>query len=89
MIVAGETSGELYGALLASALRKQKPDISIIGRRRGEDAAGRCRNHLLDIERIRLAEAISSVRTIKETFRKAVSALQSRRPEVLVLIDYP
>ena len=89
MIVAGETSGELYGALLASALRKQKPDISIIG-------VGGERMQQAGVEIISwissafgLAEAISSVRTIKETFRKAVSALQSRRPEVLVLIDYP
>ncbi len=89
MIVAGETSGELYGALLASALRKQKPDISIIG-------VGGERMQQAGVEIISwissafgLAEAISSVRTIKETFRKAVSALQSRKPEVLVLIDYP
>ena len=89
MIVAGETSGELYGALLASALRKQKPDISIIG-------VGGERMQQAGVEIISwissafgLAEAISSVRTIKETFRKAVSALQRRRPEVLVLIDYP
>lgn len=89
MIVAGETSGELYGALLATALRKQKPDISIIG-------VGGERMQQAGVEIISwissafgLTEAISSVRTIKETFRKAVSALQSRKPEVLVLIDYP
>jgi lipid-A-disaccharide synthase len=31
MIVAGETSGELYGGLLASALRKRRPGIRLIG----------------------------------------------------------
>jgi len=31
MIVAGETSGELYGSLLASALKKRRPDVRIIG----------------------------------------------------------
>jgi len=36
-----------------------------------------------------LAEAISSVRTIKNTFSKAAMALRMHRPDVLVLIDYP
>ena len=31
MIVAGETSGELYGALLAAVLKKRTPAIRIIG----------------------------------------------------------
>jgi lipid-A-disaccharide synthase len=89
MIVAGETSGELYGALLASSLKKQKPDIRIIG------VGGERMKHA-GIEIISwissafgLAEAVSSVRAIKKTFRNAVTALQVQKPEVLVLIDYP
>lgn len=89
MIVAGETSGELYGALLASSLKKQNPDIRIIG-------IGGERMQQAGVEIISwissafgLAEAVSSVRALKKTFRKAVTALQIQRPEVLVLIDYP
>jgi lipid-A-disaccharide synthase len=36
-----------------------------------------------------LAEAVSSVRTIKQTFSKAVNALETVNPDLLVLIDYP
>ena len=89
MIVAGETSGELYGGLLASVLRKRRPDIRIIG-------VGGERMQQAGVELISgiasafgLAEAISSVRTIKQTFSKAVNALQTLRPDLLVLIDYP
>lgn len=89
MIVTGETSGELYGALLASHLKKRMPDIRIIG-------VGGERMQQSGVELISgissafgLAEAISSVRTIKKTFSTAVSALQMHKPDVLVLIDYP
>ena len=89
MIVAGETSGELYGALLAISLKKRMPGLRIIG-------VGGERMQQAGVEMISwissafgLAEAISSVQTIKRTFSKAVSALQLQKPDLLVLIDYP
>ena len=89
MIVAGETSGELYGALLAMSLKKRMPDIRIIG-------IGGERMQQAGVEIISrissafgLAEAISSLKTIRKTFAHAVNALQIYKPDVLVLIDYP
>ncbi len=89
MIVAGETSGELYGALLAAELKKSRPALRIIG-------VGGERMQQSGVEIISwiasafgLAEAVSSLKTIRETFAKAVSVLQTRKPAVLVLIDYP
>lgn len=89
MIVAGETSGELYGALLASSLKKRRPDLRIIG-------IGGERMQQAGVELISgiagafgLAEAVSSLKAIKKTFSNAVNALQSYKPDVLVLIDYP
>jgi lipid-A-disaccharide synthase len=89
MIVAGETSGELYGALLASALKKRTPAIRIIG-------VGGERMQQSGVEIISrissafgLAEALSSLKTIRKTFADAVNALRMHKPDVLVLIDYP
>jgi len=89
MIVAGETSGELYGALLADSLKKRVPGIRIIG-------VGGERMQQSGVEIISwissafgLAEAVSSIKAIKKTFGSAVAALQAHRPDVLVLIDYP
>jgi lipid-A-disaccharide synthase len=89
MIVSGETSGELYGSLLASALKKRNPDVRIIG-------VGGERMIHAGVELISgissafgIAEAISSLKALKETFRKAVDALKKDKPRVLVLIDYP
>lgn len=89
MIVTGETSGELYGSLLADCLKKKFPGINVIG-------IGGERMQASGVEIISgfssafgLAEAVSSLKEIKRTFRKAVEALASHKPQVLVLIDYP
>ncbi len=89
MIVAGETSGELYGALLAKALKKKVPQLRVIG-------IGGERMQAAGVELLSgiasafgLTEALSSIKTLKETFKKASDAFRSYRPSVLVLIDYP
>ncbi len=89
MIVAGETSGELYGALLAEALKKKVPQIRVIG-------IGGERMQAAGVELLSgiasafgLTEALSSIKALKETFRKASDAFRQYRPSVVVLIDYP
>ncbi len=89
MIVAGETSGELYGALLADRIHQLRPDVRIIG-------VGGERMERAGVERIAgissafgLSEAFAAIRAVRATFRKAAAALKSVRPAVLVLIDYP
>ncbi len=89
MIVSGESSGELYGALLAKALKAGNPGIDIIGVG-GErmEASG-----VSLISRIAgsfgIIEALKTYGEIKRTFKKVASALKSFNPQVLVLIDYP
>lgn len=89
MIVSGESSGELYGALLAKALKARNPEITIIGV--GGDRMQTAGVNL--ISRISssfgITEAIKTYSEIKKTFEKVVNALKSFNPQVLVLIDYP
>jgi len=89
MIVTGETSGELYGSLLAVSLRKKVPGARIIGI--GGEKMKEAGVELISgiASAFGLAEAVSSLRAIKETFAKASEALIAERPGVLVLIDYP
>ena len=89
MIVAGETSGELYGALLASSLKKMSPGVKIIG-------IGGERMREAGVKLIAgvagafgIAEAVSAIRSLRKTFRAALDAFNEERPSVLVLIDYP
>jgi lipid-A-disaccharide synthase len=89
MIISGESSGELYGALLSETLRKQWPGIHIIG-------VGGERMKRAGVEIIAgfssafgLIEAVSSIGEIRATFNKSVEALKKYKPEILILIDYP
>lgn len=89
MIVAGESSGELYGALLAKALRSLWPDIRLMGiggekmREAGVEILSGVSGAL------GLTEAAATIRRVRESFRKASKALTDFSPDVVVLIDYP
>jgi lipid-A-disaccharide synthase len=89
MIVAGESSGELYGSLLAKALRKRWPDVNLIGVGGGrmKEAGVALVSHITDA--FGLIEAVSSLKKIKMAFDSCIDAMQRSLPEVLVLIDYP
>jgi lipid-A-disaccharide synthase len=89
MIIAGEASGELYGALLAHELKKIRSTVHIIG-------IGGVRMKEAGVELISgitssfgLTEVLSSLREMRKSFKRASDALRRFRPTVLVLIDYP
>lgn len=89
MIVTGESSGELYGSLLAKALKIKNPDVHIIG-------VGGERMNETGVELISgisgafgISEAISSLKAIKETFSRTIDAIKKFSVKVIVLIDYP
>lgn len=89
MIVTGESSGELYGSLLAKALKTKYPELHIIG-------VGGERMNEAGVELISgisgafgLSEAISSLKAIKETFSRTIDAIKKFSTKVVVLIDYP
>jgi len=89
MIVTGESSGELYGSLLAKALKTKYPELHIIG-------VGGERMNEAGVELISgisgafgLSEAISSLKAIKETFSRTIGAIKKFSTKVIVLIDYP
>lgn len=89
MIVTGETSGELYGSLLAVSLKKRIPGLRITG-------IGGERMKAAGVEMIAgisgafgLTEAIASLRDLKYSFQKAVESIKTDKPSVIVLIDYP
>jgi lipid-A-disaccharide synthase len=89
MIITGESSGELYGSLLASQVKKQWPHVRVLG-------VGGEKMRSAGVEIISgiahafgLFEALSSLKKVKETLNRTLVALEEVRPEVVVLIDYP
>ncbi len=89
MIISGESSGELYGALLANALKSKWPDVRIIGigGQRMSEAGVELVSRISDA--FGIIGAVASLRKLKTAFNNAVAALVKFRPDVLVLIDYP
>ena len=89
MIIAGESSGELYGSLLARELKQRDPDMHIIGvgGQRMQEAGVELISAISDA--FGLVEAVASLQKIKETYKRVVAAMKEQSPQVLVLIDYP
>lgn len=89
MIIAGESSGELYGSLLAKALKTKWLEVRIVGvgGEKMRDAGVELVSGISSA--FGLFEAVSSYKAIKETFRKVVEAINRLSPKVIVLIDYP
>ena len=90
-IVAGESSGDLHGATLARALHRRRPDIYLagIGGHRMAEAGVEIIRDLTPHAAVGISEAIHSVRAVLAAFRRMVRLLQERRPDAVVLIDYP
>jgi lipid-A-disaccharide synthase len=89
MIITGESSGELYGSLLAKALKNRWHDAYItgIGGERMKEAGVELISGISDA--FGIVEAVSALSKIRSAFNSSVKALNEFKPEVLVLIDYP
>jgi len=87
--MAGESSGELYGALLARSVKASFPDALItgIGGERMAEAGVELISRISSS--FGAVEALRTYRTLRNTFGRAVGALETFRPQVVVLIDYP
>ena len=89
MIVTGESSGELYGSLLAKELKSRKPDLRIIGV--GGERMDKAGVELVSStsDALGLVEAVSAYRKVSDAFKKTVNSIKKLRPAVVVLVDYP
>ncbi len=94
-ISAGEASGELYGALLASALRQQLAeksetiDLFGMGGPRMAAAGVEIVVRSEDMAVMGFTEIVRHLPGIYREFRKLKRAIRARRPTVAVLIDFP
>lgn len=90
-ISAGEASGELYGAQLASLLRHNLPQAELIGMggERMRAAGVHCIVRAEDMAVMGFTEVIEHLPRIYGEFRKLRRAIREHRPQVAVLIDFP
>ena len=91
MIIAGEASGELHGAGVVAALKARRPEIDIlgIGGDRMEMAGCELVYHIERFSVMGLTEVLRHLPFVRRALRRLDGLLESRRPDVLILIDYP
>ena len=91
MIVAGEASGDIYGARLVLALKELAPDITFfgLGGPAMENAGVRVIHQVSDLSVVGLTEIIPRIRHISRVLSDLKKSLKGNPPDLLILIDYP
>lgn len=91
MLSAGETSGDLHGAVLARELRALDPAASLIGFGGAEmEAAGVVlRQNYADYNVMGISAVLLNLRRIFALLDDLTRLMEEERPDVLVIIDYP
>ncbi|WP_346353584.1 lipid-A-disaccharide synthase [Azotosporobacter soli] len=91
MISVGEASGDLHGASVAAALKELQPTAELFGM--GGSAMAQAGVEILyDIAELGVMGLVEVLRNLPKLFRVRdllKQAMQKRRPDVLVVIDYP
>jgi lipid-A-disaccharide synthase len=91
MIVAGEASGDMYGAGLVAALKKKAPGIRFfgIGGPRMEEADVRILYPVSKLAVVGITEVIPKIRSIRQALNDLKDKLKESPPDIVILIDYP
>ncbi len=91
MMIAGEASGDLHGSGVVRELKKAMPELDIYGV--GGDKMARegmeIVYHISRLSFMGFVEVLKNLRVIREVEQELEELLLSRKPDVVVLIDYP
>jgi lipid-A-disaccharide synthase len=88
-IITGESSGELYGALLSRRLKQLYEDIELygIGGSRMENEGVKLFGHITGA--FGLTETLSHVGILKKNYNTVKEKLSQLSPQTVILIDFP
>jgi len=91
MIIAGEASGDLYGAHLVLAMKRLAPDLNFfgLGGLEMEEVGVTVLFQLSAMAVVGMTEVIPRIGYILRALRELKRALRSSPPDLLILIDYP
>ncbi len=91
LIIAGEASGDIYGADLAKHLFRSRPDLKIsgIGGKRMRDAGVEILFDISHISVVGFSEILPKLRVIKKAYNVVSDIIKSGGADLVVLIDYP
>jgi len=91
MIIAGEASGDLHGGRLVAALKAADPAVEVFGVGGDQMAAAgmELKYHIRQLSYIGFTEVAKHFFFFRRVFQDLMWTLRQRRPDVVVLIDYP
>jgi lipid-A-disaccharide synthase len=91
MLVAGEASGDMHAANVVREIRQQVPDVEAFGFGGGQMLAAGVDvvQDLVAHAVIGVTEALKKLGDFYQVLKRAESLLANRRPDVLVLTDFP
>ncbi len=91
MIVVGEASGDQHGAKLVREMRRKDPNIFFcgIGGRELAEAGVRILVDAAELTVVGLTEVVSKLPVVYRSMAVAKKLLQSLKPDLLILIDFP
>lgn len=90
-VIAGEMSGDKHGALLIRELQRSEPGVEVagLGGALMHEAAHGVENWAEEAAVIGVVEVAKKYGWFRRRFLEILRRLETERPEVLVLIDYP
>lgn len=91
IIIAGEASGELHGAGVVRELKRLNPESEVFGVGGDRMQAAGCEliYHIEQFAFMGLVEVVRHLPFIRSALRRLERLFLDRRPDVLILIDYP
>ncbi|HET9061891.1 MAG TPA: hypothetical protein VFO62_01260, partial [Candidatus Binatia bacterium] len=90
--VAGEASGDLQAARLATAMRRIDPRLVLsgVGGSAMRDAGVATDVDIGELSVMGIAEVVGALARVRRIYRRIVEEMDSpRRPQLLVLVDFP
>ncbi|MCR9191270.1 MAG: lipid-A-disaccharide synthase [Gammaproteobacteria bacterium] len=91
VIIAGEESGDQHAATFIQTLKQRQPHLKItgIGGQHMQDAGVELISDLARHGVTGISEVLLHVRVIRNAFKKIKAHLDTTKPDLLVLVDYP
>ncbi len=91
MIIAGEASGDLQAANLIKSLKSINPHIEIFGMggKKMQAEGAEIIYDITDLAIVGFFEVLKHIFTFKKIFEKLSKLLETRKPDAVILVDYP
>jgi lipid-A-disaccharide synthase len=91
MFIAGEASGDSHASAVIERLRELNPDLEMFGAGgpRMKSAGMELSVDLTEHAVVGFVEVLKHYRTFRRLFNRLVQEAERRRPDVVVLVDYP